>query len=183
MATQSTRYPLLPSGQTFSWSGIFAGTLLYLGIEATFGMLGLAIFAPAMNRAGHPLGLGIGAGAGIWMVILSIIALYFAGNLAAKLSGATTRNLGMYVGLVTFGMCVFASVLTGALMLGNTIVTTTAYANPVRVADLLAIRGYWFFIALVLAMISAASGGIHGVLQGGESRPSLEQTKETRRVA
>lgn len=170
MATVSyTEYPTVPLYRTFSWSGIFAGTFLFLAIEATFGILGVAIFASATNPAStNPVGPGISAGVGIWMVVLSIIALYFAGKLAARLSGATTRNMGMYAGLVTFGMSIFSSVLLTALTLGSTVAGSTGigYATPTRIADILTTGGYWLFVALVLAMIAAASGGIHGSLSG-----------------
>jgi hypothetical protein len=169
MATSYTEYPTIAAPRAFSWSGIFAGTFLFLAIEATFGILGVAIFASATNPASaNPVGPGISAGVGIWMVVLSIIALYFGGKLAARLSGANTKNVGMYAGLVTFGMCIFTSVLITALTLGSTVsgATGIGYASPVRVADMLTTGGYWLFVALVLGMISAASGGIHGSLSG-----------------
>lgn len=188
MATPYTDFPAMPTtihaNRTFSWSGIFAGTFLFLAIEATFGVLGVAIFASATNpNSRNPVGPGISAGVGIWMVILSIIALYFAGKLASKLSGAPTRNLGMYAGLVTFGMCIFASILITALTLGSTVGGTTGvgYATPTRVADMLTTAGYWLFITLALAMISAASGGIHGAWTGG--RIPSDRANETRKAA
>ncbi|MFZ0661541.1 MAG: hypothetical protein WAM66_02525 [Acidobacteriaceae bacterium] len=161
MATQFTEYPAVPLHRAFSWTGIFAGTFLFLAIEATFGILGVAIF--------EPLGSGISIGLGIWMVVLSIIAFYFAGNLAARLSGATTRNLGMYAGLVTYGMGIFASILITALMLSSTVAGSTAvgFAGPIRIADMLTTGGYWLFAALVLAMISAGSGGMLGASSSG----------------
>jgi hypothetical protein len=190
MASPSVNYPTtptlatMPANRPFSWSGIFAGTFLFLAIEATFGILGVAIFASITNpRSSNPVGPAISAGAGIWMVVLSIIALYFAGKLASKLSGAPTRNLGMYAGLVTFGMCIFTSFLITALTLGSTVAGATGvgYASPVRIADILMTGGYWLFVALVLAMIAAASGGIHGAWTN--DRKALDRTAETRRVA
>ena len=179
MATQFTEYPAAPVQRSFSWTGIFAGTFLFLAIEATFGVLGVAIFASATNpNAANPVGFGISAGLGIWMVILSIIALYFGGKLAARLSGSSTRNLGMYAGLVTYGMCIFTAVLITALALGATVSGSTGIANagPVRVADIITTGGYWLFVALVLGMISAASGGIHGFMS---SRLRLTTTGRT----
>jgi hypothetical protein len=190
MASQYTSYPAAPPATVLEsrivswWSGIFSGTFLFLAIEATFGIFGVAIFASATNpQSRNPVGPGISAGVGIWMVILSIIALYFGGKLAAKLSGAFTRNLGMYAGLVTFGMCIFASVLITALTLGSTISGTTGigYAGPTRLADILTTGGYWLFVTLVLGMISAASGGIHGAWTAG--RAPLDRTGDARRAA
>lgn len=187
MATPYIEYPAVPARPLFSWSGIFAGTFLFLAIEATFGILGVAIFASATNpRSPNPVGPGVSAGVGIWMVILSIIALYFAGKLSSKLSGSISRNTGMYCGLVTFGMCIFTSVLLTAMVLESTVSGTTgiAYSGPTRMADILTTGGYWLFVALVLAMISAASGGIHGARMGGDARPLSDRPSgDVRRAA
>lgn len=155
MATTSyTEYPTVPVYRTFLWSGIFAGTFLFLAIEATFGLLAVAIFGSPAHVAA-----GISMGPGIWMIVLSIIALYFASKLSARLAGATTRNLGMYAGLVTFGMSIFTTVLITAMMLG---VGSATGFSPARMAHFLATGGWWLFVTFVLAMIAAASGGIHG---------------------
>jgi hypothetical protein len=189
MATQYTGYPAVPVQRAFSWTGIFAGTFLFLAIEATFGILGVAIFASATNpNSANPVGPGISAGVGIWMVVLSIIAFYFAAKLAARLSGVTTRNLGMYAGLVTFGMGIFTSILLTALILGSAASGSTGigFASPTRIADMLTTGGYWLFATLVLAMISAASGGIHGASSSGlriTTTRSTTTTPEERRVA
>jgi len=174
--TTSTEYPAVPVPRIFSWSGIFAGTFLFLAIEATFGILGMKIFASARP--------GIGVGFGIWMVVLSIISLYFAGRLAGRLTGATTQNLGMYAGLVTFGMSIFTSVLLMVFALGNTVSRGTDIAASVtRMGDLLASSGYWLFVALVLAMISAALGGIHGAAMSGLRLKSKSSALEAKRAA
>ena len=184
MATQYTEYPAVLVTHKFSWSGIFSGTFLFLAIEATFGVLGVAIFTAAINpRSANPIGPGISIGSGVWMIVLTIIALYFAGKLASTHSATTTRNSGMYAGLVTFGMCVFASFLITSLTLGNTfgrhIVGESA--SGFTVADFIIVGGYWLFAAMVLGMIAAASGGIHGSLVGSVQMP--DRTIETKRVA
>ena len=48
-------------------------------------------------------------------------------------------------------------------------------------ADFIIIGGYWLFAAMVLGMIAAASGGIHGARMDRLERP--ERTIETKRVA
>jgi len=173
MATQYTEYPTVSLPRSFSWTGIFAGTFLFLAIETTFGVLGAAIFGSATNpAAANPIGPGVSAGLGIWMVILSIIALYFAGQLAGRLAGANTRNMGMYAGLVTFGMSVFSAILITALTLMGTVGGTTgiAVASPYRLDSIVTTGGYWLFVALVLAMFSAAMGGIQGAERGTRGR-------------
>lgn len=189
MATQYTEYPAVPLHRAFSWTGIFAGTFLFLAIEATFGILGVAIFTSATNPASaNPVGPGISAGVGIWMVVLSIIAFYFAGKLAGRLTGATTRNIGMYAGLVTFGMSIFSSIMVTAFILGSTVAGAgangIANVSPYRLDSILTTGGYWLFIALVLAMISAAMGGIHGASSSGlRVATTRSTTPEERRAA
>jgi len=191
MATQFTEYPAAPAYRAFSWTGIFAGTFLFLAIEVTFGVLGAAIFGSATNPASrNPVGPGVSAGMGIWMVILSIIALYFGGKLAGRLTGATTRNMGMYAGLVTFGMSAFSAILIAALALMGTVGSTTGITavSPYRLDSIVTTGGYWLFLALVLAMGAAAWGGIHGAEGRNLGRTATTTTKtaippEERRAA
>jgi hypothetical protein len=184
MATQYTEYPSTLITRKLSWSGVFSGSFLFLAIEATFGVLGVAIFTQAINpHSASPIGPGISIGSGVWMIVLTMIALYFAGKLASTQSATTTRESGMYAGLVTFGMCVFASFLITSLALGNTFGRQITGVAPsgFTVADFIIIGGYWLFAAMVLGMIAAASGGIHGSRVDRLERP--ERTIETKRVA
>jgi hypothetical protein len=169
-----------------SWPAIFAGTFVFLAIEVTFGVLGMAIFASAANpSSAHPVA-GMSAGIGIWLVILSIIALYCAGRAAAMLSGSASSHLGMYHGLTTFGLSVFTSIVVGALLLGSTTVAaadTGAAAGPATVASVVATAGYWLFAALVLGMIAAGMGGSHGVSKTMIVQAEEAETPGIRRVA
>lgn len=149
MAVQETL--IIPARRSLSWSGIFAGTFCYLAIEATFGALGEAIFRP-VAEGGSVLGFEI------WMVILSIIALYFAGRVSSNLlARGSDTSLARWHGLTTFGMSVFATVLilVGTLPLGG-------------FACLSSGSEYALFVALVLSMISAMIGAASGV----SSRPA-----------
>jgi hypothetical protein len=104
MATETSLRPM----PRISWSSLFAGTFVFLAIEATFGVLGAAIFANASNPAArNPVSVGFG----IWMVILSIISLYYAGRVAGRMSGAESRNQAMWHGLICYGMCLFTAAL------------------------------------------------------------------------
>lgn len=184
MATQSIDYPASLIGRKFSWSGIFSGTFLFLAIEATFGVLGVAIFTQAVNpNSPNPIGPGINIGSGVWMIVLTTVALYFAGKLASLQSATTSRDAGMYAGLVTYGMSIFASFLVTATVLGNTFGRhiSGAAVGGFTVADFIIIGGFWLFAAMILGMIAAAAGGIHGSRVDRSGR--LERTIETKRVA
>jgi hypothetical protein len=191
MATsQFTEFPVVPANRNFAWSwgGIFSGTFVYIMIETTFGLLGAAIFSTASNpNAGVPTSPAASTGFQVWMVILSIIALYFAGKTSSKLLyGAADRNLGMYHGLVTFGMSIFTTVLIIALAsAGTTVYTVNAGAmvpvQPVTIGSYIGAGGeWWLFVAFFLAMIAAAAGGIHGVRTAATP---VDRTVITKRVA
>lgn len=186
MATQAVNFGgSEAANRPLSWSGIFAGTFMFLAIETTFGVLGTAVFASSANpHAANPVGAGISWGAGVWAVVLSIISMYFAGRVASNFSGAITRHTGMRAGLVTFGMCIFTTVLVASIALGSTVGGTTGISNagPTRVAGLLATGGYWVFVALVLSMISSAVGGMQGVRRDAVDAPAAN-SGELRRVA
>ena len=133
-----------------SWSAVFAGTFVFLSIEATFGALAVALF-----RSGPAAGT-LGAGPGVWMIVLSIIALYFGARAAAHLSGEFRRLDGMYCGLVTFGLSIFASLLIAVMIAGNTAI---AAALPAMIGANTA----WLFVTLILSGIAAGIGGALGV--------------------
>lgn len=184
MATQPLS-TVAPRENYFAWGSIFAGTFVFLAIEVTFGLLGAAIFASASSpNQATPVNGGVTWGFGIWMVILSIIACYFGAKTAGRLSGAIDSNRGMYQGLVTFGLDIFAAILIVALSLGSTVRNGSANLSNYSagtVADIVAKGGYWLFVALVLSMIAAAIGGAHGARRKMVS--STERRDNIRQVA
>ncbi len=103
------------------------------------------------------------AGISVWTTILSIIALYFGGRAAGHLSYAATKLNGMYHGLVTFGLSIFATVLILAMALGTISLEATNPANVSRSWALdIAGKGSWYiFVVLILGGIAAAIGGAH----------------------
>jgi hypothetical protein len=151
------------------WSSVFAGTFVFLAIEVTFGMLAAAIF-PAANKAGV-----LGVGPGIWMIILSILALYFGGRAASYLSGEARKLNGMYYGLVTFGLSTFASVLVATMIAGNT-------ANAGPLLGVVTANAGWLFLTLILGGLAAAVGGALGVVEPVQ-RPATEERASLRPVA
>lgn len=164
-----------------SWGAIFAGTFMFLAIEITFGLLGTAIFASATNpNASHG---GINVGIGIWAIVLSFIALYFAGKTASHLSAAPSRNIGLYHGLVTYGMSLFAAVLVTALAVGSTVAGATGVTQLSNntIIGAISTAGWWIFFACLAGMIAAAIGGTHGALTTRVR--ATEAPAEIRRVA
>jgi hypothetical protein len=137
------------TGPKVSWSSVFAGTFVFLAIEATFGLLAWAIFGSISAAQ------GLSAGAGIWMIILSIIALYFGAKAAAHLSDVDRKLNGMYYGLVTFGLSIFSTILIATMVAGSTGSTSRTLLG------LGAANAVWLFATLILGGIAAGIGGAH----------------------
>jgi hypothetical protein len=152
-----------------TWSSVFAGSFVFLAIEVTFGMLAAAIF-PGANRAGV-----LGVGPGIWMIILSIIALYFGAKAATYLAGEARKLNGMYYGLITFGLSIFASLLIATMIVGNT-------ASTGLLLGVVTANAAWLFITLILGGIAAGIGGALGVPEATK-RPVAEERATLRPVA
>jgi hypothetical protein len=172
MATNALEYN--PTSRT-AWGAIFGGTFVYLTIMATFGALGAAIFASAPN----------GTGLRVWMTILTIISLYFAGRASGRLVNTTDRNIGTYQGLITFGMSVFTTVLLLGIAFLSAAPYSRAAAATTRVSgDLVSVGasgGWYLFVALFLGMLCCVAGGSQSVPRAKAT--VTEHPGEARRVA
>jgi hypothetical protein len=152
-----------------SWPSVFAGSFVFLAIEVTFGLLALAIFRPT-----HGTNL-MGSGPGIWMIVLSIIALYFGARAATYLSGEIRKLDGLYCGLVTFGLSIFASLLVGAMVVGNAVNT------GVTLDSMVTANAAWLFITLILGGFAACIGGAIAASEG--HKPAVMQQPAAMRPA
>ena len=165
-----------------SWGSIFAGAFVFLAIEVTFGLLGLAIFTSAATQGSAPAIGGMSVGAGIWTIVLSMIALYFGGKTAARVSGATTSSLGLYHGLVTYGMSILATILIAAMTVGSTIPgngTLSRLGNN-TISGTLSTSAWWIFFACLLGMISASVGGTHGAREPRAPVANIDRDRNLR---
>jgi membrane-associated HD superfamily phosphohydrolase len=174
MATNAYLWPV----SNVSWPSIFAGTFVFLAIEVTFGVLGTAIFASAINPASaNPVGAGISFGLGIWMLVLSIIALHFAGRVSSSLSGLDDRGTGMWQGLITFGMCIFTSLLIASMsVVSASSATPNASPSEGYVVHAITTGGWWLFFTLLFGMIAAGIGGAHAIRKGPVSTSNIQDT-------
>ena len=93
-----------------SWGAILAGAFIALVIQLALGLLGLAIGLGAIDPAteANPLS-GIGTGAGIWLAISTLIALFTGGFVAARMAGLPRRPDGILHGLVAWSLVTFFS--------------------------------------------------------------------------
>lgn len=167
------------------WGAIFAGTFAALGVWATFGALGLAIFSSNANpNASRPL-TGMPVGEGFWIVILSMIALYVGGRVTSALADVRATGETLTHGFVMFGLTTFSAILIATMLAGSTTAGATTAAGTAHspyVLGTIAGSGYIVFLALLLSACTAIWGSLHNRPRI-ERRSEVGQTPEIRRVA
>ena len=102
-----------------SWAAIFGGVILVVVVQLLLSTLGAGIGLGTVNVAAGstPSATSLGAGAGIWWVISSCLALFCGGYAAAWLAGIEIRFDGLLHGLVTWGIATLLTIylLTSAV--------------------------------------------------------------------
>jgi hypothetical protein len=179
MADYATNMPVTVSNRA-SWSAIFAGTFVFVAISITFLALGIAIFG---GSAASPASGTMATGISIWQGIVTLFALYFAGRTAGRLCGTGNRNIAMYHGLVTFGMCIFSAILTAVLILAPAEIANAGNASVslLTVRHLFTEGGYALFAALFVGGFLAASGAASEAKHN--AAPPVERPSNLRSVA
>jgi hypothetical protein len=120
MATAALRQPLF---DRVSWGSLFAGFFFGFGIWMLLLALGAGIGFAAFDPRQIDSWQGLGIGFGIWGVIAGIVAMFLAGWLTARLSGADSRPAGMLHGAALWGFMIVAG-----LWIATMAVTRTAGA-------------------------------------------------------
>lgn len=162
-----------------AWGAIFGGTFVYIAVMSTFGlMLSSAIFS---SSGWTSLGFTI------WNAIVAIISLYIAGRATSHLARVTDRNIGMWHGLITFGMSFIATILVLGVALASAAPFSRAAAGNTNVAGnliSLASGGGWaLWCGMFLGFIAAAIGGSHAAASDAGVTRTVEPPTEFRRVA
>jgi hypothetical protein len=102
-----------------SWGAIFAGAAVALVVSVVLNLLGFGIGAVAIDPAEAGQAQAIGIGAGIWTVLVTLVALFFGGWIAGRLSGRMRRFEGILHGLVTWSLVTLAVLWTVTTALGT----------------------------------------------------------------
>jgi hypothetical protein len=104
-------------GRRISWSAIFAGVAVTLGVSLLLALLGAGLGAGSIKplQASNPFE-GLGKASIVWMLISGIVAFFAGGWTAGFGSGwVTTRGESVVHGFVAWAV---ASVLTAAFITG-----------------------------------------------------------------
>ena len=115
--------------------------------------------------------LGMGAGIGIWVIILTAIAMYVAGRDTGRFAAVTTRHDGLIHGMVMFGLSIVSMLVL--VSLGSYGVSAAATATPGTAVTPYALSvftglGWIGFIALILGWLCAMWGASSGASQRAE---------------
>ncbi|MFY9741939.1 MAG: hypothetical protein WA252_20515 [Candidatus Sulfotelmatobacter sp.] len=166
MATAAYRNEVVVAPRT-NWGAIWAGMFSFAAIWSVFGTLGEAIFASsATARAAHPIA-GMSAGEGIWIVVLTIIALYVGGRITGVLARVANRGEAAIYGSIMYGLSFVATLLL--IVIGGTALNggagVAAGAHSSYMLTVFADLGWIGFASLFLGWLAAMGGAAHVVKQ------------------
>jgi hypothetical protein len=93
-----------------SWGAIFAGAIIALATQLVLTLIGAAVGLATLNPATgqNPSSATMGIGAGVWLVISSLVSLFLGGYIAGRLGG--TFN-GWLHGLATWATVTMLTIL------------------------------------------------------------------------
>lgn len=93
-----------------SWGSVFAGAIIALAAQLVLTLIGTAIGLATLDptTSDNPSATSLGIGAGIWLVLSSLISLFLGGYIAARLGG--TFN-GWLHGLTTWATVTILTVM------------------------------------------------------------------------
>ncbi len=138
-----------------NWSAIWAGMFTFIAIWSVFIMLGAGIFATSASSAPTATG-GLSLGMAVWSVILTLIAMFVAGQVTGRLAGITNSRDGMIHGMVMFGLSVAAALVIGVI--GNSTQAGAAGASTPYLFAMFANWGWTLFASLFLGWLGAMGG-------------------------
>ena len=111
-----------------SWGAIFAGAIIALATQLVLTLIGTAVGLATLNPATgqNPSGTTLGIGAGVWLVISSLVSLFLGGYIAGRLAG--TFN-GWLHGLATWAVVTMLTILLLTTAAGGLIGTASGLAS------------------------------------------------------
>jgi hypothetical protein len=88
-----------------TWKAIFLGLVVGLVAQFVLTLLGVAIGLSALDVAGQGTNAkGVGLGAGLWALVVPILAWFLGAFAAAWASGVFSRAAGVLQGIATWGL-------------------------------------------------------------------------------
>ena len=133
--TASTMAPS-HSRRVVSWGAVIAGMVIAVVVQLVLSLLGTGVGLSTVNPMDYstPEASTLGAGAGIWWVVSSIVALFVGGWVAGHLSSSTEKTSSLLHGLLTWGLATLVTVYLLASLVGSVLRGGAAVAG--KTADL-----------------------------------------------
>lgn len=161
-----------------NWGAIWGGVFTFIAIWSIFGLLGMAIFASSANPGGaHPV-TGMGVGISIWSVVLTIIAMFFAGLVTGQLAGVGNARAAVQHGMIMFGLSVVSFLVIAVLGTSNTIVNAAGGAHSPYILTLFADLGWAGFVSLFLGWLAAMGGASTGIRRSAATVTARTETRQ-----
>lgn len=162
-----------------SWGGIFAGTLVALGNQLAWMLLGMGIGLGVISPVTQEGFGSIGVGAGIYMLAITLISLFVGGWVACRLSGITEKSKAALHGLVVWSLFTFTAfylMTTAAGGLISSFAGVIGRSTSIIVGEIQGVTpgmaesaldaassaSLWGFFALVLSALAAVVGAWAG---------------------
>jgi hypothetical protein len=103
-----------------SWGAIFAGAIIALATQLVLTLIGTAVGLATLNPATgqNPSGTTLGIGAGVWLVISSLVSLFLGGYIAGRLGGTFNgwlHGLATWATVTTFTLLLLATAASGLI--------------------------------------------------------------------
>jgi hypothetical protein len=102
-----------------SWSAIFGGTFVALGVWILLYALGLALGLSAVDPNDPGSAKSAGIGTGIWSLVAPLIALFVGGLVASRTAGVLDKAGGALHGAVLWGLTTLAGVIVMGMALSS----------------------------------------------------------------
>jgi hypothetical protein len=113
-----------------SWGAIFAGAIIALATQLVLTLIGTAVGLATLNpeTGQNPSGTTLGIGAGVWLVISSLVSLFLGGYIAGRLGGTFNGWLHGFATWATVAMLTILLLTTAAGGLIGTASGLTSFA-------------------------------------------------------
>jgi hypothetical protein len=175
----NTEHPVVNfEGMRVSWGGIWAGMLVALGVMLVLSTLGIAVGFSAGARNVDPE--KIGTGAVIWSRGSLLVALFFGGMAAARMSMVWDRFTGLAQGALVWVVSTVAVLLLGANGVGL-IGVTLAFSTARHVEGGPSASAWITFFSVVLSLLAALAGSAIGQRRAAVRARSEMGSNETAR--
>ncbi|MDB6067916.1 MAG: hypothetical protein JWR26_4124 [Pedosphaera sp.] len=94
-----------------SWQAIFGGLIITLAVELVLSVLGISIGTTVANPfTNQSSAQGVGIAEGVWLILVTIISLFFGGWVAGRLAGLPKTTEGALHGLITWATATLLTV-------------------------------------------------------------------------